>query len=57
VAKNHVARNCDFTVKSLIKQLDCGFNKVTANTCAKVIAKVREIEDEFWTVDIKMDAQ
>jgi transposase len=27
VTKNHVARNCDFTVKNLIKQLDCGFNK------------------------------
>ena len=57
VAKNHVARNCDFTVKNLIKQLDCGFNKVTPKTCAKIIKKVREVEDEFWTADIKMDAQ
>ena len=57
VAKNHVARNCDFTVKNLIKQLDYRFNKVTAKTCAKIIAKVREVEDEFWTADIKMDAQ
>jgi len=56
VSKNHVARNCDFTVKNLITQLDCGFSKVTAKTCAKIIAKVREIEDEFWTTDIKMDA-
>ncbi len=57
VAKNHVARNCDFTVKNLIKQLDCGFNKVTAKTCEKIIAKVREFEDEFWAADIRMDAQ
>ncbi len=57
VVKNHVARNCDFTVKNLIKQLDCGFNKVTAATCEKIIKKVREIEDEFWATDIKMDAQ
>ncbi len=57
VVKNHVARNCDFTVKNLIKQLDCGFNKVTATTCEKIIKKVREIEDEFWATDIKMDAQ
>ncbi len=57
VAKNHVARNCDFTVKNLIKQLDCGFNKVTAKTCAKIIAKVRKVEDDFWVTDIKMDAQ
>ena len=57
VVKNHVARNCDFTVKNLIKQLDCGFNKVTATTCEKIIKKVRKIEDEFWATDIKMDAQ
>ncbi|GAI05120.1 unnamed protein product, partial [marine sediment metagenome] len=36
---------------------DCGFNKVTAATCEKIIKKVREIEDEFWATDIKMDAQ
>ncbi len=57
VVKNYVARNCDFTVKNLIKQLDCGFNKVTATTCGKIIKRVREIEDEFWTTGIKMDAQ
>ncbi len=56
VAKNHVARNCDFTVKNLIKQLDNGFSKVTAKTCSKIITKVREIEDDFWATDIKMDA-
>lgn len=55
VTKNHVSRNCDFTVKNLIKQLDCGFNKVTAKTCEKIIAKVRTIEDDFWTTDIRMD--
>lgn len=57
VVKNHVARNCDFTVSNLIKQLDCGFNKVTSKTCAEIIAKVKKIEDEFWTSDIQMDAQ
>jgi len=57
VAKNHVARNCDFTVKNLIKQLDCGFNKVTAKTCEEIIKKVRKIEDKFWKEDIKMDTQ
>jgi hypothetical protein len=30
---------------------------VTAKTCAKIIAKVRKIEDEFWTEDLKFDAQ
>lgn len=57
VSKNHVARNCDYTVKNLINQLNSGFDKVTAKTCAKIIAKMREIEDEFWTTDIKADSQ
>jgi transposase len=57
VVKNHVARNCDFTMDNLIEQLDSGFEKVTAKTCAKIIAKVRKIEDKFWTEDLKLDAQ
>jgi transposase len=57
VVKNYVARNCDFTMKNLIEQLDSGFNKVTAKTCAKIIAKVRKIEDEFWAEDLKFDTQ
>ena len=40
-----------------IEQLDSGFEKVTAKTCARIIAKVRKIEDEFWTEDLKFDAQ
>ncbi|VEN73178.1 transposase [Candidatus Desulfarcum epimagneticum] len=57
LVKNYVARNCDFTMKNLIKQLDCGFNKVTATICDKIIKKIRKIENEFWVTDIKMDAQ
>jgi transposase len=57
VVKNHVGRNCDFTMNNLIEQLDSGFSQVTAKTCAKIIAKVRGIEDKFWTEDLKMDAQ
>jgi hypothetical protein len=44
-------------MKNLIEQLDAGFDKVTAKTCAKIIAKVRKIENEFWTEDLKFDAQ
>ena len=55
VVKNYMARNCDFTMKNLIKQLDYGFNEVTSKTCTKIIAKVRKNEDEFWTTDIQMD--
>jgi hypothetical protein len=57
VVKNHVARKCDFTMNNLIEQLDIGFSKVTAKTCAEIISKVREIEDEFWTEDLKIDEQ
>ena len=28
VVKNHIARNCDFTMTNLVKQLDNGFEKV-----------------------------
>jgi len=57
VVKNHVARNCNFTMNNLIEQLDSGFDKVTAKTCVEIIAKVRKFEDEFWTEDLKIDAQ
>ncbi len=57
VVKNHVGRSCDFTMNTLIAQLDFGFSKVTATTCANIIAKVRGIADKFWTEDLQMDAQ
>ena len=57
VVKNHIARNCDFTMKNLIKQLDTGFEKVTAETCSKIIAKIRKVEDEFWSDDLQFDSQ
>ena len=57
VVKNYMARNCDFTMKNLIKQLDSGFKEVTAETCVKIIAKVRKKENEFWVADITLDAQ
>jgi transposase len=57
VVKNYMARNCDFTMKNLIKQLDSGFKEVTAETCAKIITKVRKNENEFWAADINLDAQ
>jgi len=56
VAKNHIARNCNFTMKNLIDQLEKGFEKVTSKTCAKIIAKVIKTEDQFWIDDIRSDA-
>lgn len=57
IVKNHVARNCDFTMNHLIEQLDSGFGKVTTKTCAGIIARVRKKEDEFWTEDLKLDSK
>jgi len=57
VVKNHIARNCDFTMKNLIKQLDNGFEKVIAETCSKIIAKICKVEDEFWADDLQLDSQ
>lgn len=56
IVKNHVARNCDFTMNHLVQQLDSGFGKVTAKTCARIIVKVRKKENEFWTDDLKLDS-
>ena len=57
VVKNHIATNSDFTMKNLIEQLNAGFDKVTDKTCAELIKNVRNIEDEFWTADLKFDEQ
>ena len=55
VVKNHMARNCDFTLHNLTHQLENGFAKVTAKTCAGTIEKVKEKEDRFWKEDIEKD--
>lgn len=56
VVKNFMADNCDFTMRGLRQNLPQAFAKVTANTCAKVIAKVREKEDQYWLEDAELDA-
>jgi hypothetical protein len=38
-------------------QLENGFAKVTAETCASIIKKAREKEDCFWKEDLKSDEQ
>ena len=57
VVKNHVARNCDFKMKTLFENLEHGFENVRAETCVKMISKVRKIEDKFWKEDSKLDAE
>jgi len=39
IVKNHIARNCDFTLSNLKLQLEEGFSKVKTSTCVKIIKK------------------
>jgi hypothetical protein len=55
VVKNHMADVCDFTMSGMRKNLPEAFAKVTKNTCAKVITKVRKREDDFWKNDAILD--
>lgn len=52
VVKNSIARNCDFTMDTLLKQLDIAFKKVTEKTCSGIIKKVKNIEDNYWNEDV-----
>ena len=55
VVKNHIARNCDFTLSNLKIQLEEGFSKVDNLVCKKVIEKIKSKEDEFWCEDMRLD--
>lgn len=56
VVKNHIARNCNFTMENLIIQLASGFEKVTGQTCEKIIKKTRLVEGKFWEEDLRSDS-
>ena len=56
VIKNYMADMCDFTMSGLRERLPEAFAKVTTNTCAKVIAKVRQREDDYGNDDAVLDA-
>ena len=55
IVKNEITRNCDFTMANLMRQLESAFDKVTAKTCAGLIRKIRDVEDEFWRDDVALD--
>lgn len=55
VVKNEVARNCNFTMQNLEIQLEKCFEKVTSETCLKIIKKIRKVEDKFWEEDDRME--
>jgi transposase len=55
ITKNEVARNCDFTMAGLQKQLEKAFQKVTGESCRKIIAKIRKVQDLFWEEDAELE--
>ena len=55
IVKNHIARNCNFTLSNLKLQLEKGFTKVTPTICAKIIRKIKAKEDQFWEEDMMLD--
>lgn len=56
IVKNHIARNCDFTLSNLKSQLEEGFLKVKPSTCAKIIKNIKLKEDLFWNEDTELDS-
>ena len=42
-------------MKNLLTQLELAFTKVTPHICAKVIKKVKNLEDKFWKDDAGME--
>jgi len=55
VVKNHIARNCDFTLSNLKAQLEEGFTIVTPAICLNMIKKIKAKEDQFWEEDMQLD--
>ena len=55
IVKNEVARNCKFTMKELEIQLEAAWQKVTMETCSKIIKQVREVEAKFWNEDVQLE--
>ena len=55
VVKNQIARKSKCTMAHLVEQLDDAFDSVTAETCAGLIRKVREVEDKYWREDARVE--
>ena len=55
VVKNHMADNCDFTMKGLKEKLPDAFDKVTSRTCKRIMDKIVEIENKYWQEDVELD--
>lgn len=57
ILKNEIARHCDFTMKNLELQLESAFEKITGQTCRKIIKRIKAVEDKFWEEDAKLERQ
>ena len=55
IVKNHLADNCDFTMKGLRDRLPEAFSKVTATTCGGILSKVKKQEGLYWAEDERLD--
>lgn len=55
IVKNHMARNCDFTMQKLRCNLPIAFSQVTSKTCRKLIEKIVSEENKYWDEDGKID--
>ena len=42
-------------MKNLEIQLEAAFDKVTADTCSKIIKKIKQIENKFWEEDAQLE--
>ncbi len=51
IVKNHVAQYNDCTMEKVWSLLEEGFEKVTRNTCCKLIKKINLQEKAFWDED------
>jgi len=55
IAKNYIARHCDFTFRKLRENLPLAFSQITSETCRKLVAKVAAEENKYWEEDGKID--
>jgi transposase len=55
VVKNHMADNCDYTMKGMRDRLPEAFKQVTSHTLKEILSKVALQEENYWYEDEKLD--
>ena len=51
VVKDYMAAHCDFTMASFRSNLPIALSKVASKTCRKLISKIAQQEEKYWTED------